>query len=415
MLAETLGAMVVQRHPAGIVRVVARSGVFRWDGRVWQHQPLVSAWVDTVGACAKFGDRDVLETLLEFAVHDLGARGIGATLVYRPDARLASSFDERLAAPPPLRVMRPADLAPLRHILSQTDGAALFDDTGVLTQIGVRLVPSARAELEVSGLRGTRHTSARRYSFDDPSATVIVVSEDGPVTVLRHGDILGASVPADRQRPNRRGQQTGGSCWRHRWGPGVVHDFSTVPPSPRLHGSSGSTGCARPARDPLTRSSGHEDPVQHAPAYGHVYPLLPLALAAPDAGHDVAFATTGPFLADLAALGFEVHDVGISIEAARDALLRDLADLAADGMPTDVDGRPDLDIGGRLFLEIVAPATVAGVTPLLPAVAPDVVVYEQYELGAGVAATRPASRRCAMRCRPCSRRRRSARSSAAAA
>ena len=196
VLSETLGAMVVQRHPAGIVRVVGPSGVFRWDGRVWQHQPLVSAWVDTVGACAKFGDRDVLETLLEFAVHDLGARGIGATLVYRPDARLASSFDERLAAPPPLRVMRPADLAPLRHILSQTDGAALFDDTGVLTQIGVRLVPSARAELEVSGLRGTRHTSARRYSFDDPSATVIVVSEDGPVTVLRHGDILGASVPA---------------------------------------------------------------------------------------------------------------------------------------------------------------------------------------------------------------------------
>ena len=122
------------------------------------------------------------------------------------------------------------------------------------------------------------------------------------------------------------------------------------------------------------------------PAYGHVYPLLPLALAARDAGHDVTFATTGPFLADLAALGFEVHDVGISIEAARDALLRDLADLAADGMPTDVDGRPDLDIGGRLFLEIVAPATVAGLTPLLPAVAPDVVVYEQYELGAGVAA-----------------------------
>ena len=157
VLSETLGAMVVQRHPAGIVRVVGRVGVFRWDGRVWQHQPLVSAWVDTVGACAKFGDREVLQTLLEFAVHDLGARGIGATLVYRPDARLASSFDERLAAPPPLRVMRPADLAPLRHILSQTDGAALFDDTGVLTQIGVRLVPSARAELEV--VRVARHAA----------------------------------------------------------------------------------------------------------------------------------------------------------------------------------------------------------------------------------------------------------------
>ena len=73
---------------------------------------------------------------------------------------------------------------------------ALFDDTGVLTQIGVRLVPSARAELEVSGLRGTRHTSARRYSYDDPTATVITISEDGPVTVFRGGEILGASEGA---------------------------------------------------------------------------------------------------------------------------------------------------------------------------------------------------------------------------
>ena len=32
------------------------------------------------------------------------------------------------------------------------------------------------------------------YSYDDPSATVIVVSEDGPVTVLRNGNLLGASA-----------------------------------------------------------------------------------------------------------------------------------------------------------------------------------------------------------------------------
>ncbi len=38
-----------------------------------------------------------------------------------------------------------------------------------------------------------RHTSARRYSYDDPQATVIVVSEDGPVTVLRNGRLLGSS------------------------------------------------------------------------------------------------------------------------------------------------------------------------------------------------------------------------------
>ena len=38
-----------------------------------------------------------------------------------------------------------------------------------------------------------RHTSGRRYSFDDPAATVIVVSEDGPVTVLRNGELIGRS------------------------------------------------------------------------------------------------------------------------------------------------------------------------------------------------------------------------------
>jgi DNA integrity scanning protein DisA with diadenylate cyclase activity len=36
-----------------------------------------------------------------------------------------------------------------------------------------------------------RHTSGRRYSFDDSRATVIVVSEDGPVTVWRNGELVG--------------------------------------------------------------------------------------------------------------------------------------------------------------------------------------------------------------------------------
>jgi hypothetical protein len=193
VLAEALGGVVIQRHPAGLVRVVGTFGVFRWNGREWQHQPLVSSWIDTVNACSLFGDRDVLQTLLEFAVHDLGARNIGAVLVYRPDRSLEASFDQRLALPPALRITHPADLAPLRHVLSQVDGAALFDDAGTLREIGVRLVPTSTAETEVEGLRGTRHTSARRYSFDDPTATVIAISEDGPVTVFRGGEILGAS------------------------------------------------------------------------------------------------------------------------------------------------------------------------------------------------------------------------------
>jgi DNA integrity scanning protein DisA with diadenylate cyclase activity len=63
----------------------------------------------------------------------------------------------------------------------------------VLVQISVRLVPTSEAEVGVDGFRGMRHTSARRYSYDDPGATVIVVSEDGPVTVFRAGAVAGTA------------------------------------------------------------------------------------------------------------------------------------------------------------------------------------------------------------------------------
>jgi hypothetical protein len=62
----------------------------------------------------------------------------------------------------------------------------------------VRLVPSVAAEEEVDALGGTRHTSGRRYSFDDPSATVVAVSTDGPVSVLRRGEVLTRS-PGGRE------------------------------------------------------------------------------------------------------------------------------------------------------------------------------------------------------------------------
>lgn len=197
VLAEVLDATIVQRHPAGAVRVVRRSGVWRWERFDWRYEPAVSSWIDTVTVCPAHGDPDVLAALLEFAVHDLGAWGIGALLVYRPNGDPGPEVEARLPLPPFLEIRRPLSLAPLRHALAQVDGAAIFDAAGTLRELGVRLVPSAEAERQVDGYRGMRHTSARRYSYDDPNATVIVVSEDGPVTVFRNGELLGTSPTAD--------------------------------------------------------------------------------------------------------------------------------------------------------------------------------------------------------------------------
>jgi DisA bacterial checkpoint controller nucleotide-binding len=195
VLAGVLEATIVQRHPSGSVRIVGDFGVLRWEGVAWHHEPPVSTWVDAFAGPSSIGDPLVLKAMLAFAVHDLGSLGIGALLVYRSEDLPGPAVEEPQAAPPPLQIRSAKHLAPLRHALSQMDGAALFGPDGVLRRIGVRLVPSRQAENALAALGGTRHTSALRYSFDDPAATVIVVSEDGPVSVLRNGEVVGRSAP----------------------------------------------------------------------------------------------------------------------------------------------------------------------------------------------------------------------------
>ncbi len=195
LLSGVLDATIVQRHPSGVVRVAGRFGVLRWDGIAWHHEPPIPAWVDTV-AGGFDGDAAVLEAILGFAVHDLGSLGIGALLVYRPERSMAPAVEERLPTPPPLRIRTASHLAPLRHALAQVDGAGMFDEEGCLRQLGVRLAPSAGAEKAVEALGGTRHTSGLRYSYDDPSAIVVAVSEDGPVSVMQGGAVLGRSADA---------------------------------------------------------------------------------------------------------------------------------------------------------------------------------------------------------------------------
>jgi DisA bacterial checkpoint controller nucleotide-binding len=197
VLAGVLDATIIQRHREGSVRVVGRFGVLRWRGFTWHHEPPVSTWIDTVAVSSEHGNPDVLQAMLEFAVHDLGSRGIGSLLIYRPDADPGPAVEERVPTPPPLSIRRTPHLAPLRHALAQVDGAAIFDADGILRQLGVRLVPSNAAEETVEAFGGTRHTSGRRYSYDDPLATVIAVSEDGPVSVLRNGEVLGRSHDGD--------------------------------------------------------------------------------------------------------------------------------------------------------------------------------------------------------------------------
>lgn len=199
VLAESSGGVIVQRHPNGIVRLVGPFGVARLNAGIWHHQPPVDRWLDAVRACQSPEQQQVLKRLLRFAVHDLGSRRIGSLLVYRAGPG-SGRIETPYPTPPPLNVKGPASLAPLQHVLTQLDGAAIFDEEGSLVGLGVRLVPSRDAEESVGPVGGTRHTNARRFSFDEPDSVVIAVSEDGPVTVFRRGEVLGRSG-ADPDEP----------------------------------------------------------------------------------------------------------------------------------------------------------------------------------------------------------------------
>ena len=194
IVAEATGSTVVQRHSNSSVRAVGGFGVLRSDGMDWHLEPPIDRWLNLSGCANGLIDPTLLDQFLRFAVHDVAARGVGATFLVSPGGRLLPGSERRYGKPPDLRIDRPSDLAPLYHILGQLDGAAVFDERGELQELGVRLVPSATAEASVEPYRGTRHTSALRYSYDDPEATIIVVSEDGPVSVLRAGRRLGQSA-----------------------------------------------------------------------------------------------------------------------------------------------------------------------------------------------------------------------------
>lgn len=193
VLAEATGARIVQRADDGVVRVVGPFGVARSTVSGWHHEPPLTAWVPDVPVCAPEGRQTVLGHLLDFAVHDLGARHIGSLLVLHTTGDLPGAHERRLPRPPELHIERPYDLAPLRHGLAQSDGASVFDAGGTLRWMGVHLTPSRAAEEAVGALGGTKHTSALRYSWDDPEAVVIVVSDDGPVTVMQRGTVVGRS------------------------------------------------------------------------------------------------------------------------------------------------------------------------------------------------------------------------------
>jgi UDP:flavonoid glycosyltransferase YjiC (YdhE family) len=118
-------------------------------------------------------------------------------------------------------------------------------------------------------------------------------------------------------------------------------------------------------------------------AYGHLQPLLPLAKALADKGHEVAIAT-GPELRPRAeAAGFLAFDAGIAIGAAFERL----AVLYPDQSYNRLEPSEILDwYLPHLFGEVLAPAMLDDLEPLVCEWQPDVILHDIWEFAGPVAA-----------------------------
>lgn len=195
-LQASTGAQIVQRTAVlGAVRLFTDGAVVSWDGSTWHERPTAVAVLPAVEATGPGLDRRVLLGVLELAIHWMSSAHMGATMVVRPAGGAGARVDMATAVPAPgLTVTDRRHYAPLFAALQQQDLAVVVDRDGRVEHLGVGLLSSAEAEAAVEVSRGMRHRSGQRFSYDEPDAVVVVVSEDGPVTVYRGGRAVASTA-----------------------------------------------------------------------------------------------------------------------------------------------------------------------------------------------------------------------------
>jgi DNA integrity scanning protein DisA with diadenylate cyclase activity len=195
------GTLIVQRTVMGVTRAFTDGGTVEWAGYRWTMRPNARTQHEQLQPLLPGVAKRVLGGLLELAVHWLSPARVGATLVVPARHGDAGLDLQHSVAAPRLSVKARHHYPALFSALMQTDLATVVDDSGAVQRLGVGLRTSPEAGVAVDHARGMRHRSAARYTFDQPEAIAIVVSEEGPVTVFHRGHALSecaaSLAPAD--------------------------------------------------------------------------------------------------------------------------------------------------------------------------------------------------------------------------
>jgi Probable sensor domain DACNK/DisA bacterial checkpoint controller nucleotide-binding len=198
-LQETTGAHIIQRTAFyEVPRLFTSGSVVTWTGRVWAARPTANAVLPALCAAAPALDVEVAANTLELAVHWLGPARAGATFVLCEREVPWETLDTATATrAPDLWLTNRRHFWAVYAALATHDLATIVSPDGRVLKIGVGLRTSPEAYATIPADRGMRHRSAQRFSYDHPDTALIVVSEDGPVTVFRRGEAIAAAGSTD--------------------------------------------------------------------------------------------------------------------------------------------------------------------------------------------------------------------------
>ena len=187
-MARNLEGMVCRVDTRACASLYLGSGIATCENRQWLHKPHVQSILQAVTQCVPQADQGTFRKLLEFCHYKLSPARIGTTVVWclrEPTRGEMQKMKPQIDLQPyDLHVTVENDAAVITHLLSNADGALILNEATQAIGTAAHLHYSRKSERLIRATEGTRHTSARRFSYDMPKVVVFVVSSDGPVSGL---------------------------------------------------------------------------------------------------------------------------------------------------------------------------------------------------------------------------------------
>lgn len=184
--------LCISDHEAVLIRSANRLSIYHrgsihiCENRIWRTLGELNTALEKMKIHYPDLSTENFSKILEFAYYELSLRGIGATIVYwlgstysHTNSPIKDSFH--------LDFNTPSHQQMLKQYITYNDGAVIINRDNKILGGQAHLSYSDYSEKMIEAYSGTRHTSARRFSFDYPEAIIVTISMDGPVSIFSDG------------------------------------------------------------------------------------------------------------------------------------------------------------------------------------------------------------------------------------